>query len=427
MAESLTVILKKFSYENLNDEIKREMRCTARSAVQLGYMLKRMWQEHLWENVYTDFDTYLAKELGIDYTAARRLIQMNDKYSIGGNSAEISTVFEGYSKSLLTEMLNMTPEQEAKVTPAMTVKQVRQIKQDPVPEKVATSRTDDEEYKSVLIRRYFDIQTEHLEKLKHICRENNKSSEAAKAFQEYKSPYGATGGCMGNDLFYDFYSFAKGIDLKYHGREVHFTYIEFIKKTLEIYALNDSVYDETPKERPRVIDADFREVEKQPESQASTLPCDDCGYDNKGCCNYPDTPDDYCVLGDKHIEPQAKELFVRDHPESREMLPKLRNNEERKKWLCDYEAWGLWYRDDNIDVNYYKYDFHDGSRLIVAEYPQRESTWLNEKNDEYHFHLLQKNKQKYGGKKVYDTQYCNSTDCETYLVEFIKNLQKGEK
>ncbi len=402
--ESTTVILKNFSYENLNDEIKREMRRTARSAVQLGYMLKRMCNEHLWENVYTDFDTYLAEELGIDYTAARRLIQMNDKYSIGGNSAEISTVFEGYSKSLLTEMLNMTPEQEAQVTPAMTVKQARQIKQDPVPEKVATSRTDDEEYKSILIRRYFDIQTEHLEKLKHICRENNKSSEAAKAFQEYKSPYGATGGCMGNDLFYDFYSFAKGIDLEYHGRGVHFTYIEFVKKALELYDSKDSVYDDEQEEDPLVIDAYFHEVEE-----------------------HPDTPDDYCVLGDKRIEPQSKELFVRDHPESREPLPKFRNNEERKKWLCEYKAWGLWYRDDNIDVNYYKYDFQDGSRLIVAEYPQRESTWSNEKNDEYHFHLLQKNKQKYGGKKTYDTQYCNSTDSETYLVEFLKNLQKGER
>lgn len=29
------------------------------------------------------------------------------------------------------------------------------------------------------------------------------------------------------------------------------------------------------------------------------LPCDNCGYDVIGCCDYPDTPEDYCVLGDK--------------------------------------------------------------------------------------------------------------------------------
>lgn len=33
------------------------------------------------------------------------------------------------------------------------------------------------------------------------------------------------------------------------------------------------------------------------------FPCDDCGYDKHGCCNYPDTPDDYCVMGNKKSLP----------------------------------------------------------------------------------------------------------------------------
>ena len=32
-----------------------------------------------------------------------------------------------------------------------------------------------------------------------------------------------------------------------------------------------------------------------------TLPCDTCGYIKQGCCDYPCTPDDYCVLGNKWI------------------------------------------------------------------------------------------------------------------------------
>jgi len=31
------------------------------------------------------------------------------------------------------------------------------------------------------------------------------------------------------------------------------------------------------------------------------LPCDNCIYDDIGCCNCPETPDDYCVMGDKQI------------------------------------------------------------------------------------------------------------------------------
>ncbi len=103
-------------------------------------------------------------------------------------------------------------------------------------------------------------------------------------------------------------------------------------------------------------------------------------------------------------------------------LPVLKNNDQRKKWLADYKAWGLWYRDEHIDVNYYKYDFPDGSRLIAAEYPQRYGYWNDKRSDEHYYHLLEKNKKSY--KKTYDEQYRNRIDQETYLVEFLKNLQK---
>ena len=104
-------------------------------------------------------------------------------------------------------------------------------------------------------------------------------------------------------------------------------------------------------------------------------------------------------------------------------LPKLKNDTQRKEWLENYKSWGLWYCDENIDVNYYKFDFSDGSRLIVSEYPQREAYWTDKKEDEHYFHLLQKGKQKYGGKK-YDEKYRHTTDSETGLVKFLKDLQK---
>lgn len=104
-------------------------------------------------------------------------------------------------------------------------------------------------------------------------------------------------------------------------------------------------------------------------------------------------------------------------------LPELKNNDQRKEWLSNYKAWGLWYRDENIDVNYYKYDFPDGSRLVVAEYPQRQSYYSNKLCDECFYHLLEKNKKRFEG--TYDEVYRHREECETYLVEFLKNLQKG--
>ena len=128
-----------------------------------------------------------------------------------------------------------------------------------------------------------------------------------------------------------------------------------------------------------------------------------------------------CELED--LQDSEPELTQEQHPQSD--LPVLKNNEQRQQWLKDYRSWGLWYRDENIDVNYYKYDFTDGSRLIVAEYPQRRCSWRNEKEDQAHYHLLEKNCKGYKG--TYDKQFVHSTDSVTYLVEFLKSLQKGER
>ena len=79
-------------------------------------------------------------------------------------------------------------------------------------------------------------------------------------------------------------------------------------------------------------------------------------------------------------------------------------------------------------MNYYKYDFQDGSRLVVAEYPQRRMYWRpNEYADEHYYHLLDKHREWHGTDKTFEQQYVHSTDSETNLVEFLKNLQKGEK
>lgn len=129
--------------------------------------------------------------------------------------------------------------------------------------------------------------------------------------------------------------------------------------------------------------------------------------------------DDTCAGQDELEGTEEKEVNV---AEMQQELPELKNNDQRKQWLREYKNWGLWYRDENIDVNYYKFDFPDGSRLVVAEYPQRLCYWRDESIDEHYFHLLEKNKMGYQTR--YDEQYRQQTDSETYLVEFLKNIQK---
>lgn len=341
----LTAAIDSMELDGITNEIKRTMRRSAKDAVQLGYMLRRVMEEKLWEERYADFDSYLQTELQMDYTLANRFIGINKRFSLMGNSMEIADKYEQYSQGLLIEMLSMTPEQEAKVAPGMTVRQVREIKKQDrgTPEK-----------KDTIIEGEF--------------REITEQKKVATSQPDPVIPADEEG-------------------------------TEKLRRLLE--------------EKKRELEESIKvnKVEPLPEGYL---------YERKMIVGA--LANMLCELEDGQDE--EKEPEPEPGPEQPE-LPALKNNDQRKEWLAKYKEWGLWYRDEHIDVNYYKYDFQDGSRLIVAEYPQRRSNWRNEKFDEAYYHLMEKNYKGY--KNTYDKQYMHSTDSETYLVEFLKNLQKGAR
>ena len=78
-------------------------------------------------------------------------------------------------------------------------------------------------------------------------------------------------------------------------------------------------------------------------------------------------------------------------------------------------------------MNYYKFDFDNGSRLVVAEYLQRENDWSSDNYDRVYYHLVEKGKKKYKSEKVYDDKYQDSPTSETELVEYLKRIQKKER
>ena len=109
-------------------------------------------------------------------------------------------------------------------------------------------------------------------------------------------------------------------------------------------------------------------------------------------------------------------------------LPVMKNNDQRKEWLRKYKEWGLWYTDEHIGARYYKYDFENGTRLIVEEYdpePVHNSPWAP--NEPYYMHLV-------GGPEpernngipiwTYHSKYNKYPNSETELVEFLKGVQK---
>lgn len=123
---------------------------------------------------------------------------------------------------------------------------------------------------------------------------------------------------------------------------------------------------------------------------------------------------------------QAPIVESQEQPE----LPLLKNNDQRKEWLQNYQSWGLWYEDKNIGCRYYKYDFECGAKLIVSEYDNHSPHAYSPVNA--YFHLVGGPKPprgKYGETKwMHHDEYIPASDHITGLAEFLKEIQKnGEK
>lgn len=345
---------------------------------------------------------------------------------------------------------------------------------DPEGENIATSQPEEDKVhdESWFVEQYTRIFPDEAKALFEICCKERNNSDRAKAVQKHIAPYGLYS-CGHSKSYFSFYGFSGGMDFRIGGERMHLKYGRFVIELMKLmekevatsqtgegqqeeklspYGLSKTVYPEgsliategcghlhncfscaqdcairqkdrycngAPMGNPfscttmQVLENIRSEIGEQcqfinldiaEQTAGSHEPDPCCKKCNNGSCGYRCRRS---VVSKENIQ---------------QKLPALKNNDQRKEWLANYKSWGLWYRDENIDVNYYKYDFIDGSRLVVAEYPQRLTYYSSEYRDEHYYHLLEKNKQGY--KKPYDEQYRQQTDSETYLVEFLKDLQK---
>lgn len=318
--------------------IKDESYKIQKSFVKIGWYLKHIRDRELYhEGGYANVWECAADQLGYSKSTASRFINICEKFSKDHNSPELDEKYADFDKSQMIEMLPMEPEQLDRISPDMTVKQIRDMKSE--------QKADDS----------IPGQTSIEEDFPEYLPERQKKENVATSQQPE--------------------------------RETGFVLEEEGVATSQQFE---------------------GESEFAPEEESVAI-----------SQQQPDEATEF-VSEEKNVATSQQELI---EIEPQQELPVLKNNDMRKKWLADYKAWGLWYRDDHIDVNYYKYDFADGSRLVVAEYPQRYEYWSDKRSDEHYYHLLEKNRKSFK-KKLYDEQYRNHTDAETYLVEFLKNLQK---
>ena len=165
-----------------------------------------------------------------------------------------------------------------------------------------------------------------------------------------------------------------------------------------------------------------------------------CDTEYKCCAQCPDDCNSRCGWLEERCQPAAEtpdekqhdfveDTKIADHPGETTALPTMKNNDQRKEWLRNYKAWGLWYEDKNIGVKYYKYEFKNGARLIVEEYapdPVDRNSWWVSRSETYYMHLVGGPEPERGVPKwTYHTRYNKYPNSESELIEFLKEVQKN--
>lgn len=116
-------------WASMKEELARDFLGVSQSFVRIGYKLRKIKDQELFRNDGCDSLTeWGKKEFGLSASTISRFIQINEKYSIGGNSDQLLPEFAKFGSSKLTEMLALPAEDLQMVRPEMSREGIRELK-----------------------------------------------------------------------------------------------------------------------------------------------------------------------------------------------------------------------------------------------------------------------------------------------------------
>ncbi len=120
--------------DSLTNKIRKEIVNIAGSFLYIGFLLwecqtQKIYLERGYKNIYE----YALSELGFKKSSTYNFINVClrfSEYSGASPSYRLSLTYSKYSYSQLVELLSLTDEKISSVTPDMTVKEIKQMKND---------------------------------------------------------------------------------------------------------------------------------------------------------------------------------------------------------------------------------------------------------------------------------------------------------
>lgn len=116
-------------WASMKEELAKDFLGVSQSFVRIGYKLRKIKEQELFRNDGCDSLTeWGKKEFGLSASTISRFIQINEKYSIGGNSDQLLPEFSKFGSSKLTEMLALPSEDLQMIRPEMSREGIRELK-----------------------------------------------------------------------------------------------------------------------------------------------------------------------------------------------------------------------------------------------------------------------------------------------------------
>ena len=102
------------------------------------------------------------------------------------------------------------------------------------------------------------------------------------------------------------------------------------------------------------------------------------------------------------------------NPEPME-LPDMKNNEQRKAFLKNYQSWPVWFRVPNAQQTYYRFDLQNGDSIVIEE--QLYCSWTGKEVKGAREYLL-----------TPEYKYLNNCSTNsTELINYLRDLRKKER
>lgn len=426
---------------NLITAIKENFNDMSRSFVANGYYIKQIRDRELYvEMGYQDIWEFADKELGVSKSSVSRLMAINDKFSIDGNSPILLEEYKDFSSSKLSEMLTLSDNQLKKVKAETTVKEIREMK--PKKDKPKEESTmvlqqapkliDDLDLSvgayNALVRagittidKLKEKADDDLAKLRNVgntvLTEIKEKLEVATSQQEIPNPpYNpALLECNPINTFEQESNVVAEAEYKevpeliYNGEDIFNDYLK--SNGTSISELVDEV----------LFDIDTSDRNQFRKTQIRNKLISKLFRYTESFSNYVN----------KSSNKESNKYVATDQPE----LPILKNNDQRKEFIDAYETWPLWIDQPLTGERYYRYDLTDKVAMVVRVY--KKHGWENHKeskdykySSEQYYLLGVKSEWSQKGPLYKADETRTFYECSTNkstLVEYLKEFQRVVK